>query len=352
MLVMYGEMAGAIAENIQVKLTAQEETRFTDARQVNPEAYDAYLKGLQHSYKLLPVDLDTAFQYFELALKKDPNYALAYTGISFIWDCRQQMGITPAKEAGPKAKEAALKSLALDDSLAEAHYALANIMAWSEWDWPGAEKEFKRTIEINPNFPDARIYYSHLLNIMGRPDEAMAQLKRALELDPYNSLFQSVAAADFLMVRRYDEALAQARSAQRTNAEDPVAHTIAVITLFMKGANKETFAEWKAFWSSSSYGNRDIVDALDQGYSEAGFTGAMKRAADVWAKLGTNPWYIAVNYIMAEEKDRALEWLEKAFELRDPNMAYLCLPCFDSVRSDPRFQELLRKMNLPVDEKE
>jgi serine/threonine protein kinase/tetratricopeptide (TPR) repeat protein len=353
-LALQNDVAEKVAKALALKLLPAEQARLASARPVNPKAYEAYLKGLQHSYKLLPAELDTAFQYFELALKKDPNHALAYAGISFIWACRQQMGLTPAKEAGPKAKEAALKSLALDDTLAEAHYALANIMAWGEWDWPGAEKEFKRTIEINPNFPDARIYYSHLLNIMGRPDEAMAQLKQALELDPYNSLFQSLAAADFLMVRRYDEAIAQARSAQRTNADDPVAHSVAARSLFMKGAYKETFEEWKAFWSSSSYGNREMVKALDQGYAEADFTGAMKRAADTDASLfisgnhHDNPSCIAMFYIMAGEKDHALEWFEKAFELQDPNMVYLCFPEYDSVRSDPRFQSILHRMNYPT----
>jgi len=356
-LALQNEVSQKVAGALALKLLPAEQARLANARPVNPEAYDAYLKGLQHSYKLIPADIDTAFQYFELALKKDPNYALAYTGISFIWACRQQMGITPPSEAAPKAKEAAIKALALDDSIAEAHYALANIMAWGDWDWPGAEKEFKRAIELNSNFPDARIYYSHLLNIMGRPDEAMAQLKRVLELDPYNSLFQSLAAADFLMVRRYDEAIAQARSAQRTNADDPVAHCITEICFFMKGMYKEAFAEWKAQWSSPSYGNRDVAEALDRGYTEAGFTGAMKRAADTDASLFLSgkvydvPWGIAVAYIMAGEKDRALEWLEKGFELRDPNMSYLCFPCFNSMRSDPRFQDLLRRMNLPMDAK-
>jgi serine/threonine protein kinase len=352
-LALQNEVSQKVAGALALKLLPAEQARLVNARPVNPEAYDAYLKGLQHSYKLIPADIDTAFQYFELALKKDPDYALAYTGISFVWTCRQQMGITPAKEAGPKAKAAALKSLALDDTVAEAHYALANIMAWGDWDWPGAEKEFKRAIELNPNFPDARIFYSHLLNITERPDEAMAQLKRVLELDPYNSLFQSLAAADFLMVRRYDEAITQARSAQRTNADDPVAYCILEICFFMKGMYKEAFAEWKAYWSSPSYGNRDIAEALDRGYAEAGFKGAMKRAADTDASLFLSgqvydvPWGIAVAYIMAGEIDRALEWLEKGFELRDPNMVYLCFPCFDGLRSDPRFQDLLRRMKLP-----
>jgi serine/threonine-protein kinase len=349
-LALQNDVAEKVAKALAIKLLPSEQARLADVRPVNPEAYDAYLKGLQHSYKLVPADMDTALQYFELALKKDPNYALAYTGISFVWTCRQQMGYTPPKEAAPNAKTAALKSLALDDTVAEAHYALANIMAWGDWDWTGAEMEFKRAIELNPNSPDARIYYSHLMNAMGRPDEAMAQMKRALELDPYNSLFHSLAAADFLFVRRYDDAIAQARSAQRTNANDPVAHCIAEISLFMKGAYEEAFAEWKAMWNIPLFGNRDIAEALDRGYAEAGFTGAMRHAAEAWAKVvyeRGEPWYLAVAYVMAGDKERALEWLEKGFELHDANMAYLGFPVFDALRSDPRFQDLLRRMKLP-----
>jgi serine/threonine protein kinase/tetratricopeptide (TPR) repeat protein len=349
-LALQNDVAEKVAKALAIKLLPSEQARLADVRPVNPEAYEAYLKGLQHSYKLLPADLDTALQYFELALKKDPGYALAYTGISFVWTCRQQMGLTPPKEATPKAKAAAQKSLALDDTVAEAHYALANIMAWGDWDWTGAEMEFKRAIELNPNFPDARIYYSHLLSITGRPDDAMAEVKRVLELDPYNSLFQSLAAADFLLARRYDEAIAQARSAQRTNADDPVAHNLLQVCFFMKGMYEEAFAEWKAMWNIPLYGNRDIAEALERGYAEAGFTGAMRHATEAWTKVvyeRGEPWYLALAYVMAGDKERALGWLEKGFELHDANMAYLGFPGFDGLRSDPRFQDLVRRMKLP-----
>jgi serine/threonine protein kinase/tetratricopeptide (TPR) repeat protein len=349
-LALQNDVAEKVAKALAIKLLPSEQARLADVRPVNPEAYEAYLKGLQHSYKLLPADLDTALQYFELALKKDPGYALAYTGISFVWTCRQQMGLTPPKEATPKAKAAAQKSLALDDTVAEAHYALANIMAWGDWDWTGAEMEFKRAIELNPNFPDARIYYSHLLSITGRPDDAMAEVKRVLELDPYNSLFQSLAAADFLLARRYDEAIAQARSAQRTNADDPVAHNLLQVCFFMKGMYEEAFAEWKAMWNIPLYGNRDIAEALERGYAEAGFRGAMRHATEAWTKVvyeRGEPWYLALAYVMAGDKERALEWLEKGFELHDANMAYLGFPGFDGLRSDARFQDLVRRMKLP-----
>ena len=353
-LALQSDVAKRVAEALALKLLPTEQARLAKARPVNPEAYEAYLKGLQHSYKLGPADLDTALQYFELALQKDPGYALAYTGISFIWTCRQQMGYTPPKEAAPKAKTAAQKSLDLDDTVAEAHYALANIMAWGDWDWPGAEMEFKRAIELNPNFPDARIYYSHVLSITGRFDDAIAEAKRALELDPYNSLFQSLAAAVFLLAHRYDDAIAHARSAQRTNVDDIVAHNLLQVCFFMKGMYEEAFAEWKAMWNIPLYGNHDIAEALERGYAEAGFTGAMRQATEAWSKVvyeRSEPWYLALAYVMAGDNERALEWLEKGFEFHDPNMSYLGFPSFDRLRTDPRFQDLLRRMNLPADDK-
>ena len=349
-LVLQNEVAGNIAKALAFKLLPSEQTLLAAARPVNPEAHEAYLKGLQYSYKLLPTEMDTAFQYFELALKKDPGYALAYAGISFVWTARQQMGLVPPTEATPKAKAAAQQALALDDTVAEAHYALANIMAWGDWDWTGAEREFKRAIELNPNFPDARIYYSHLLGITGRHDEAMAEVRRVLEIDPYNSLYQSLAAAVFLLAHRYDEAITQARGAQRTNANDPVAHNLLVICFFMKGLAEEAYAEWKAMWNTPLYGNRDIAEALERGYAEAGFAGAMRHMTEAWAKVvyeRSEPWYLALAYVMAGDKERALEWLEKGFELHDPNMSYLGLPGIDGLRSDARFQDLLHRMNLP-----
>ncbi len=218
-LALQSDVAQKVAGSLALTLLPAEQARLANVRAVNPDAYEAYLKGMQHWYKLTPGDIDAAQRYFEMALEKDPNYALAYVGIAMVWGGRQQMGVASPSEAAPKAKAAALKAVALDDTLAEVHFKLANVKAWSDWDWAGAEREFKRAIELNPNYPDARAYYSHLLNNMRRPDEAMAQIERAMELDPFNELFQAAYAVDLLYVRRYDEAIAQCRNVLRTVPE-------------------------------------------------------------------------------------------------------------------------------------
>jgi Tfp pilus assembly protein PilF len=176
-LVLQGEVAQAIAREIQVTLTPTEESLLSRRRQVNPEAYEAYLKGQSHFYKLTPGDLETALQYFETALEKDPDYVLAHVGIALVWTGRRQMGVTLPREASPKVREAVRTALELDDMIAETHYALAVDEAWGEWNWEAAERAFKRAIELDPNYADVRAFYSHFL--MERPQNGAQQSTRA-----------------------------------------------------------------------------------------------------------------------------------------------------------------------------
>jgi len=354
-LAVQSEVAQDIAREIKIKLTPQEQARLANVRTVNPEAYDAYLKGLHHWYILMPADLDSAQQYFELALKKDPDYAQAYAGISFVWIGREQMGFTSPGEAGPKAKAAAMKALALDDNLAEAHYALACIRVWSDWDWAGAEPEFKRTIELNPNFPDARAFYSHLLNFLQRPTEALPQIERALELDPFNVLFQALYGTDLLYMRRFDDAIVQVRRALQIVPYHPVANTMLWWAYIAKGMDNEALDAVKVIYNNSAFGVREVAEALDRGNAEGGYRMAMRRAADaltVYSRTKhVNPTDVANLYIGAGDADSAIEWLEKGFAARDPNMPYIGLPYYDSLSAEPRFQALLRRMNFPSKEK-
>ncbi len=192
LLALQSEVAGAVARALALKLLPAEQARAASARPVDPEAYDAYLKGSYHWKKLTPADVDTAQRYFELALAKDPSYAPAYEGLAWVWAIRQQMGMTLPQVAGPKAKAAALKALELDDSYAGAHEALALVRTWTDWDWAGAEPEWRRALELNPNGANAHAYYAHFLAITGRGDEAVRHSQRALELDPFNALFHGM----------------------------------------------------------------------------------------------------------------------------------------------------------------
>jgi serine/threonine protein kinase len=352
-LVMYGEMAGAIAENIQVKLTAEETTRFGDVRQVNPEAYNALLIGKQKESPLTPQALDIALDYYELAIEKDPNYAAAYLEVAWAWLMRNQIGYTAPHEAGPKAKAAVLKALELDSTLADGHRMLARINFLYEWDWAEAESEWKRAIELNPNLGDS--VYAQFLWVMKRPEEAMAQMERSLQLDPLNEWFHLHHASLLQFAGRDNEAIVQIRKLLRTSPQNPGLHSMLSISLMLKGMYEESLAEMKAAFSCM--GDSEGVEALTQGYAQSDYRNAVRSAADLLAsrapKISVNYGMISSLYAIAGENAQALDWLEKGLEERSPHMPYInSYVEFAPLRDEPRFQALLRKMNLPVDEKE
>ena len=348
-LALQTEIVSAITREVKVELTPQEETRLASAPKVIPQAYEAYLKGRFHVYRLTRPDLESALQYFELALSIDPNYARAYAGIAVVWSGRQQQGLAPASETTPRIAAAVAKALELDSTLAEVHYTSAVIRTWVYWDWEGAETEFRRAIDLNPNYPEARAYYSHLLNILGRPKEAMAQIERALEVDPFNSLFQALYGMDLMYARRYDDAIALLRDTLKTSPNDLVALSTLRSALHMKHMTKEALEVWKA--SYAARGDEEAVEALARGFEAGGYSGALRSVAEMLAARSktsyVSPWQIGTLFTRAGKKDEALDWLEKAYQARDQNMPYIAVdPIFDIMRDDPRFQGLLRRMNL------
>ena len=351
-MALQGEIAQAIAAQIQVKLTPQEKARLTKTRLVNPEALEAYLKGKFHWYKLNKPELEIAQQYFELALEKDPNFALAHAGIALVWSGRQSMGFVSGSEAAPKVVAAAEKALELDSTLAEVHYTLAVARAWSEWDWKSAGKAFRRAIALNPNYPDPRAYYSHLLNFLKRPDEAMEQIERALELDPLNSLFKAIYGMDLNYAHRYDDAIEMMNKTLKTAPND----LVVLSTLRAAYHNKQMYEEELEAWKRSNMAKSDLEanEALVSGYNKGGYQGAMLSVAEMLEKRSLSastyvtPWQIGTLYTRAGKNDEALKWLEMALEAHDNNIPYISVdPLFDGLREHPRFRAMLRKMNLP-----
>jgi len=262
------------------------------------------------------------------------------------------MGITAPHEAGPKSMAAALRAVELDDESANAHEALALARTWRNWDWAGAEPEWRRALELNPNAANAHAFYAHFLAIMGRIDEAVQHSERALELDPVNALFRGLYALVLYWDRRYDEAVAEANTALAMQPDNLVA--LGALWLAASGSGQPAVA-FEAVKTNLNvcYADPALEEALEQGWEQGGFTEAMRGAATALAqRFSTSyalPVDIATFYAMAKEYDEALEWLERGFEVHDPGMPYIGMPDFDPLRSDPRFQDLLRRMNLPVD---
>ncbi len=248
-LLLQSEVAQAIAAEIRVAVTPEEASRLARGRPVNPEAYEAYLKGRFHRQKLTEADLDAALSYFEVALEKDPDYALAYVGISRVWGGRRQMGFAPPREATQKGRAALLKALELDDSVPGAHSTLATQKTWLEWDWPSAERAFERAIELDPNHAETRAYYAHFLDIMGRPNEAIPQAERAQELDPLEPLVRALYATHLTFVRRYDDAIAEFRKADKTARNQPFALNILTEALHHKGMYEEALEAQRSYFA-------------------------------------------------------------------------------------------------------
>ena len=260
------------------------------------------------------------------------------------------MGLLIPSEATPKAKEAAQRALELDDTLPEVHYTWAAIKTWNDWDWEGGEQAFKRALELKPNYAEALVYYSNLLCYMGRLDEALAMAERAVQLDPLNSIILTISGCSLSYLRRYDDAIERAQNALKTSPNDPVAYNSLWETYHMKGMYEESLESAKAFFTGLGFA--EIAEVMAQGYEEDGYSGAMTSAAETMEAFSKqtyiSPYSIAMMYVLAGDKEKTIEWLEMGYEMRDPMMPYVSIFTFDLLDDDPRYQDLLRRMNLQV----
>jgi len=350
-LTLQGEVARSVAREINVALTPEESSHLSRARPVDPEAYEAYLKGQSHWYWLSREHLDTALEYFQLALKKDPNYALAYVGVANVWLVRGDSGWMPPSEAFPKAKASVSRALELDDSLAEAHITLANIESLYDHDWSAAEREFRRGIELNPNSADGHFMYADFLISMKRTDEWSREIHGTLDLDPFNPFFQCFYGWQLIYVQRYDEAIAQLSKVLATEPDFSSAHMGLWGAYYKKGMHEEALAEAIKFFVVLH--DVEVADALTRGYTEGGYPRAMHRGAEVLAERSKRTHVPAVRvarlYAHAGDKDEALRWLNKAYDERATPLTHLGVAWdWGLLRTDPRFQELLRSMKFPT----
>ncbi len=351
-LALQSEVAGEIAREIRLELTPQERARLVPAAPLNPAAYEAYLKGNFSLHKNTAEGDRKALEYFQKALEFDPGFALGYAGLARAHMTLGNNSIVPTGEAYPRARAAAGKALELDDTLAETHLELAVLKHLYEWDQTGAEREFKRALELNPNSADAHLGYSYYLIHQLRCDEATAEAEAARRLNPASLGVSVTLGITFFCARRYDQAIAQYGSVLEVEPSNFFARFWRGWAYLGKGSNEQAIADSQRLISQGDFPESNALSELGVGYGQAGKkTEALRILEDLKQKRTRaygRPWMIASICAALGDKNQAMEWLEKGYEERDDwllwNRVY---PGFESLRSDPHFQDLSRRVGLP-----
>ena len=341
-----------ISEKLRLRLSGVAQKRLTKRYTENTQAYQLYLKGRYYWNKRTEEGIKKGIEYFQQAIEKDPGYALAYTGLA---DCYNMLGwysYLPPKEAFPKAKAAAAKALEIDDTLAEAHASLAYAKAFYDWDWLDVEREFKRAIELNPNYAMGHLWYAGgYLAAMGRLEEAITESKRAQDLDPLLLIINAFHGWWLYFARQYDQAIEQERKTLELDPNFAPAHWVLGQVYEQQERFEVAIAEFQEAVTHSG-GSTMMRAALGRAYAVAGKRDeALKMLNELKERAKrsyVSPVGIAIIYVGLGEKEQAFSWLEKAYEDRSTWLIFLKVePRFDPLRSDPRFQSLLRRMNFP-----
>ena len=349
-LLLQAEMARAIADEIQVKLTPPELARLVSGRLVKPEAYEAYLRGRFYWDKRTEGGMRKALELFEQALAQDPSYALSYAGVA---DCNNMLGfwgVLPPHHVFPKAKAAARKALEIDAASAEAYAAQAWPVFTYDWDWAGAEQELERAIQLNPGYTTAHQYNSHLLVYQGRDEEAFAEVGRTLELDPLSLVMNSSGALIYLQARRYDEAIERAHKTLDLDPHYAPPHLWLGWALTKKHLYKEASAEFQKAVNLSEESPRCLA-GLGYGYALAGESKEAHKLLSEMHRLRKQRYISAYDFAVIHvglgDDAEALTWLEQAYEERSGWLAMLLADSrFDGLHGQPRFQGLLKRIGL------
>jgi TolB-like protein/DNA-binding winged helix-turn-helix (wHTH) protein/Flp pilus assembly protein TadD len=354
-LALQNRVARAIAEQIGATVNQREQAALRNPKEVNPEAYEAYLRGRYFWNKRTGDGLKKAIDYFDRAIEKDPNFAKAYTGLadSYALSGDWEYGILSPQDAFPKAKAAATKALSLDDHLAEAHTSLAFIIDLYEWDWESAEKEYKRAIALYPGYATAHHWYAWHLIVTGRSSEGIAQLRTAESLDPLSLIISADLADALCIAHLYDESVQQSRRTLEMDPNFAIAHYELGQAYEQKNMHNEAIVEFRTAIQLS--GDNEIFTAnLAHAYASSGRREeALKIVNDLedrQSQHSSTDANIALIYVGLGDRDQAMIWLDKAYQARF-NPSILLRPAWDPLRSDARFQNLLRRIGLPQAER-
>jgi TolB-like protein/DNA-binding winged helix-turn-helix (wHTH) protein/Flp pilus assembly protein TadD len=341
------EITRAIVGEIRAKLTPQEQARLASARPVNPDAYEDYLKGRYYSGKWTGEGWQKAAEYFQQAIEKQPDYAQAWAGLSLSYLQLSYRGLGQSSELMARAEAAAKRALELNDSLSDAHAALAVVRFRRHWDWAGAEAEYKRAWELEPNSP-WRWRYTVFLRTTGRYQEAIAEARRVSEFDPFSADRSWSLGAALVIARQYDPAIAELRRAAALNPEQALVHQFLAMAYEQRKQLPEAVSEAEL---SVGLSHRDpsYLGVLGHAYA---LSGRRREAAEILAELRRHPkqvpaYQVALVWIGLNNRQAAMAWLERSYQEHDFQIPTInSFPWWDPLRSDPRFQNLVRRMGL------
>jgi TolB-like protein/DNA-binding winged helix-turn-helix (wHTH) protein/Tfp pilus assembly protein PilF len=353
LLALQEEVAGNIAGRILAGLAPPQRTGLAQARTVDPEAYEDYLKGRYYFNQRTVNALNRSIEYFQQAIGKDPSYALAYSGLADTYALLGFRGRLPSKDVLARAKTDALKAIELDNSLADPHVSLAFLAETHEWDWAGAEREYKRALELNPDDARAHHWYAGYLTYVGRIDDGIVEEMRARELDPLSLPINNALSGRFLAAGRYDEALQQIQKTLELDSHFPQAHQTLGWLYLNSGQGDSAIREFRDALQLSGTGDSDLM--LDVGFACA-VKGERDDARKILAELKAlhqkgqaASGSIGILYGALGDSDEAFAWLQKAYAERDPELTYIKVGRrFEPLRRDPRYQELVRRVGLPI----
>jgi TolB-like protein len=349
-LALQSDVARAVAQQIQIELTSQEEERLASAGPVDPEAHEAYLRGRVYESKVTAEGYQKAIALYEQALDRDPNHALAYAGIAESYlGLGVNIDALPDSEAMPLAREAAMKALEIDPTLAEAHALLGRISMLYDWNWAEAERQLAHALDLNPSSFSARRAYSRYLSVMGRGNEAIAEERRAQEIGPLEVGHMSMGLTYYL-AREYDRALEELQRLLAKGGRARGAYLFLSLTYEQKEMWDEKIAADQKVLALSGFSPEEVA-ALGQAYAVSGVQGSWEwwlEFAKEKGFFGHSRVRLARAYMLTGDIDQTFRLLERGYEERDNDMLWLKVtPWFDPIRDDPRFQDLLRRMNFP-----
>jgi eukaryotic-like serine/threonine-protein kinase len=343
------EIAADIYGRLRPKLEGEGRKLLAKRPTENVEAYQLYLQGLFYWNKWTEADFKKAADYFTQAVQKDSRYALSYAGLADTYSLLGDAGYLPPSEAWPKAKAAAMQALEIDDTLAEAHTSLALVKEHFEWDWTGAETEFRRAIELNPNSATTHHWYGDYLANMGRSEEGLRETKRAQELDPLSLIINTTLGWQLYLARRSDQAIEQLHKVLDIDARFTPARRVLEEVYAQTGRQKEAVEEREKVVSLS--GSPELATSIAEDFSKLGYKGVQQSWLDGLTEISkhgyVSSYSIAEGYMRLGQKEKALEWLEKAYQEHDSGLVSIAVePMFDPIRASSRFVDIVRRMKL------